>query len=223
MVADKRHLERDVRFERVAECGAIAAVGNGHHDVCVDGVFTRDDAGTMRFLAGRSLTHLDVVEVLAIVVPRVRALLVRRGVTDDEAVDEDVWGDAAPTLAAEATASVQGLVAGGGRLIRPLRIGTEVRLKMPDGGPWGTGSDCHARADGFDLHAGVRVPAGQPERLERLCRYVLRPPVASDALAVTPQGRVRLARHPWRDGTTHLVLEPRSFLGRLAVLVPVHA
>ncbi len=29
---------------------------------------------------------------------------------------------------------------------------------------------CHARANGFDLHAGLVVPAGQRERLERVCR-----------------------------------------------------
>ncbi len=32
---------------------------------------------------------------------------------------------------------------------------------------------CHARWEGFDLHAAVRVPAGQRDRLERVCRCVL--------------------------------------------------
>ena len=80
---------------------------------------------------------------------------------------------------------------------------------------------CHARSNGFDLHAGVVVPAGQRERLERLCRYALRPPVARERLSVTGAGRVRLQlRQPWADGTTHLVFDPIEFLGRLAVLVP---
>lgn len=30
---------------------------------------------------------------------------------------------------------------------------------------------CHARWEGFDLHAAVRVPAGPRDRLERVCRY----------------------------------------------------
>jgi hypothetical protein len=47
------------------------------------------------------------------------------------------------------------------------------------------------------------VPAGQRERLERVGRYVLRPPVAIDRLHLTDDGRVRLSlRHPWSDGTT---------------------
>ena len=33
---------------------------------------------------------------------------------------------------------------------------------------------CHARSsDGFDLHAGLMVAAGQSDRLEQVCRYAL--------------------------------------------------
>ena len=80
---------------------------------------------------------------------------------------------------------------------------------------------CHARQDGFDLHAGVLVPAGQRERLDRVCRYVLRPPVAQDRLSLTADGQVRLElKHPWSDGTTHLLFDPVELLERLAVLTP---
>ena len=78
----------------------------------------------------------------------------------------------------------------------------------------------HARWEGFDLHAGVTAP-GHRARLERLCRYALRPPVTGDRLAVAADGRVVLRlRHPWADGTTHVAFEPTAFLERLAVLVP---
>jgi len=80
---------------------------------------------------------------------------------------------------------------------------------------------CHARANGFDRHAGLVVLAGQRERLERVVRCVLRPPVAQERLPATGDGQVRLdLRHAWRDGTTALVFDPVEFLGRLAVLVP---
>ena len=32
----------------------------------------------------------------------------------------------------------------------------------------------------MSLHAAVAVPAGDRRRLERLCRYVARPPLAND-------------------------------------------
>lgn len=48
-----------------------------------------------------------------------------------------------------------------------------------------------------------------------------RPPVAEDRLALTASGQVRYTlKTPYRDGTTHIVLEPLDFIARLAALVP---
>ena len=43
---------------------------------------------------------------------------------------------------------------------------------------------CHAQWKGFDLHAGLLVPAGPGDRLERVCRYALRPPVTDERLRI---------------------------------------
>jgi hypothetical protein len=67
----------------------------------------------------------------------------------------------------------------------------------------------------------VLVPAGELERLEHLCRYVTRPPIATERLALAPDGRVvyGLKRH-WRDGTSAVSFDPLTFIERLAALVP---
>ena len=63
--------------------------------------------------------------------------------------------------------------------------------------------------------------AGENERLEHLCRYILRPPVAQDALELTPDGKVLLRlRRPWRDGTRAICFEPSEFLEKLAAMIP---
>jgi hypothetical protein len=70
-------------------------------------------------------------------------------------------------------------------------------------------------------HAGIVVRAGQRERLERLCRYTLRPPIAQARLGVDAERQVWITlRHPWADGTTHLRFEPVALVERLAVLIP---
>jgi hypothetical protein len=67
-----------------------------------------------------------------------------------------------------------------------------------------------AQYAGFSLHAGIGVEAEQRDKLERLARYVSRPPVAVERLDLTAQGQVRYhLKTPYRDGTTHIVLEPR--------------
>jgi hypothetical protein len=78
-----------------------------------------------------------------------------------------------------------------------------------------------AQYAGFSLHAGIGAEADQRGKLERLARYVSRPPVSVERLALTAQGQVRYRlKTPYRDGTTHIVLEPVDFMARLAALVP---
>ena len=76
-------------------------------------------------------------------------------------------------------------------------------------------------ASGFSLHAATICEAWQRSRLERLCRYITRPPIATKRLSIDGQGRVVYRyKHPLRDGSTHGVLEPLDFIARLAALVP---
>jgi hypothetical protein len=65
------------------------------------------------------------------------------------------------------------------------------------------------------------VPARDRRRLELLCRYVARPAIAAERLALLSDGRVLYQlRHPWRDGTTHVVFQPLELLEKLAALIP---
>jgi hypothetical protein len=123
----------------------------------------------------------------------------------------------APALAGLASASVQGLVAlGPSAGARVPRYGDPPEEVEPT-----TLGPSHAQADGFDLHAGIVVQAGERERLERLCRYALRPPIAQARLRLDPDGHVVMTlRHRWADGTTHLRFDPVALLARLAVLIP---
>jgi hypothetical protein len=189
------------------------------HALVLDGVFAKDSAGVVGFHPAHRLTALDVAEVLATVEPRIKRLLDRRGLGegDEQDTGSDAWANEAPVLAGLAAASVQGTVAlGPHRGARLRRLGDapeSVEASAPEG--------CHVRANGFDLHAGLVIRAGQRDRLERVCRYALRPPVAGDRVRMTGDGQVVLQlRHRWADGTTHVVFDPVEFLGRLAVLVP---
>ncbi len=58
-------------------------------------------------------------------------------------------------------------------------------------------------------------------KLERLCRYITRPALANDRVKINGQGQVELKLQTlWRDGTTHHVMSPLTFMQRLAALVP---
>ncbi|MBA3564840.1 MAG: transposase, partial [Gammaproteobacteria bacterium] len=78
-----------------------------------------------------------------------------------------------------------------------------------------------AENSGFSLHAGVAAKAFQRDKLEHLARYISRPPIATERLALTDGGHIRYTlKTPYRDGTTHVIFEPMDFIARLAALVP---
>jgi len=120
-----------------------------------------------------------------------------------------------PLLAQISAASVQGMVATGDRAGRKVRR----RLTDPEDGVR-SGALCYA-SRGFSLHAATRLEATDRRRLERLCRYVIRPPIANGRLRfVDEQTLVLTLKTAWADGTCQLLLSPHELLEKLAALVP---
>jgi putative transposase len=142
----------------------------------------------------------DVARLLATILVRGRRLLRRRGLDrDDDLIPPDPLAEESGALAAITSASVHGRIALGRRAgARVWRLGHDPEaLGITSTGPR------QAHLDGFDLHANLGVAATDRARLEQLCRYLLRPPVAQDRLRLTADGRVRLAlKTPWADGPT---------------------
>ena len=203
----------------VQRFGAALNLNVHVHALVLDGVFARDGSGRLAFHKVASVSDDDVAIVVDIIRQRILRMLDRRGHgVDDEGFAPDQWAEEAPVLAGMGAASVQGRLFGG-----PCAGARVRRLGNPPDDVDDRASDtrCHARREGFDLHAGVVAPAGHRHRLERLCRYALRPPIADERLELTPDEQVLLRlRHRWTDGTTHLVFDPIELLERLAVITP---
>jgi hypothetical protein len=159
-----------------------------------------------------------VAAVLATVRQRVQRLLVRRGLEPaaDATGPVDRLADESPVLAGIVGASIQGRVALGPRAgARVRRLGERELPAVTSRGPR------QAHLEGFDLHANVWVSANDRAGVERLCRYVLRPPFAQERLRLRSDGRVALElKTAWHDGTRELVFEPLELLERLAAMTP---
>ena len=186
------------------------------HALGLDGVFAPGMDGSLRFHRLPGPTDTDVARLVTAIARRIGRLLARRGLTVD-ADGADPMAAESPALAGLVSAAVQG------RLALGPRAGARVeRLGHDPDAPWAESSrPLQARCDGCDLHAGVTVAGEDRRRLEQLCRYLLRPPIAQDRLTLRPDGTVLVTlKTPWRDGTTHLRFEPRTLLERLASLTP---
>jgi hypothetical protein len=78
-----------------------------------------------------------------------------------------------------------------------------------------------ASLDGFTLHAATHAGAHHAAAREALLRYVLRPPIAQERVAVQQDGLVRLSlKRAFADGTALVDMDPLSLLCRLAASVP---
>jgi hypothetical protein len=65
------------------------------------------------------------------------------------------------------------------------------------------------------------VRASDRKRLEKVARYIARPPIATERLEELEDGRIQYRlRRPWSDGTTAIVYHPLELLERLVALVP---
>jgi hypothetical protein len=224
----KRRARRKLPM-RKAYCGAVTFLQraggsinlNPHfHSLILDGVYVSSvPFEAPRFHPLPPPTDAEVARITAAIARRVEKLLAQRGLLGEEGSgDPDPLEAEEPLLSQLYSASVQGRVAAGPRAgHRLVRLGDRIDAEELEEI---TGPRC-ASVRGFSLHADVCVPARDRTRLERLCRYVGRPPVATERLSELPDGRLlyRL-RHRWRDGTTHVVFEPLDLVARLAALVP---
>ncbi len=81
---------------------------------------------------------------------------------------------------------------------------------------------CVRSPEGLELHADVHVKASDRAGLERLCRYIARPPICADRLHQLPDGRIEFRlKRTWKGGVRSLIFAPLDLIARLAALIPL--
>jgi hypothetical protein len=185
----------------------------------LDGVYHHEQGGAIRFRRLPPPTNADVEQTTRRIVRRLRRLLIRCGLAPDaDAAAADPLPEDQPLLADIYAAPVGSRIAIGERAgLGVLRVGD---LVDPEEVAFVTGPRS-TMIDGVSLHANVSVPAGDRRRLEKLCRYIARPPVSTRRLSKLGDGLLpyRLKRR-WRHGTTHVVFQPLELVEKLAAIVP---
>lgn len=190
-----------------ADAGAVTAVqrfgsflnANLHfHTLIPDGVWQEHPDGTVTFHPLPPPSDADVDAIAARVVRRAARLLARR--------DADLAGDDEPDALAHAQAEA---------------VQTPLALAEPAPEPARARRPLCAFLDGFSLHAATVVAADDRAALERLARYLLRPAISVDRVAVRPDSRVEYRfRRPDPTGRTSWVTDGPTLCRRLASLIP---
>lgn len=71
----------------------------------------------------------------------------------------------------------------------------------------------------YRAYADTVVDGRDRRRLERLVRYIARPPIAQGRLQILRDGQIKYSmKRVWRDATSAVVLSPHDFMKRLAAI-----
>jgi len=226
LFAELRRRARRHWDARSTQCGAVTFVQrfgsalnlNLHfHTLALDGVYADigHTAEAPRFLPLSPPDDDAVARVLAGTARRIHRLVAERAGGEEDALAREE-----PLLALLAAASLRGRsVSGPNAGERWRRLGDRVDPADENDDP--EASPRVPQHGGMSLHGAVAVPARDRRRLERLCRYVARPPLANNRLEECPDGRLALRlKSRWRDGTTHVLMERSELLDRLVPLIP---
>jgi hypothetical protein len=183
------------------------------HALVLDGLYSFPAGCKPVFHPTPSPTDEDIAHVAAAVFRRVERKLADR----EPSPGQRRFAESAALLLTLGEASAQGIVAAGPR--RGCRV-IRIRGAPADIDAFVMGRLC-AQVEGYNVQAATRIAANDDEGLERMARYLARPPIATDRLTLRDDGRLELRlKRRWRDGTTAFLFHPQELIARLVALVP---
>ena len=184
---------------RVVKCVAAAQL---------DGVYVHQDddpRAPLEFLELDAPSHADIAEVAARTAARIEKILREHGRSLDPERDDGTPPELAldePGLAACYAAAARGVSVSGERAGKlPLRLITSPESTARPRAAGATDEPI-AEVRGINIHAAQAIDGRDRRRVERICKYITRPPVAQDRLERRADGKLELSfKRAWRDGT----------------------
>jgi hypothetical protein len=192
---------------------AFFAVPDGLRTLIIDGVYVQQgDGDPLVFHPLPAPTHAEVATVAGRIAQRAEAVMRKHGRwVDGDSTDSepDQLSLEQPVLSACYQGCARGIDVLSERAGRPtLRLMTTPPVLSTNTEPGPV-----AVVRGFNLHAATAVDGCDRDRLERLCQYIGRPPIAEGRLHVLGDGQVRYdMKRVWADGTSAIVLDPLDFI-----------
>jgi hypothetical protein len=186
------------------------------HSLFLDGVFVRDEDGTLEFHELDEPSPEQVADVAERTAARVIKLLEKAGRSLDAEFHDDEAEEFAHRQSALAllyAAAARGVDLSGDRAGQPtMRLIQQNIVEK---------KELHAVVGGINLHAAVAFDARDKPRMERMCRYLAGPPIAQHRLSLREDGSLGYEmKRVWRDGTHAIVLQPLDLIARLCAMIP---
>lgn len=189
------------------------------HILALDGIYQENQGTELKFFQTLKPTNQDIQQVIKDFQIKMLTVLERRGLISndpwDQRVDEDVQPEGIEELSQGA--SVIGRIGTGdnqGQRVRKIRVfGSPFEQSFSK-------SDLTAILGGFSLHAATYIHQNDRKALERMCRYLLRPPVSEDRCEIRGDNIRYHLKTPWSDGTRAIEFTGLEFIEKLIALIP---
>lgn len=204
----------------VQRFGSSVNLNIHYHMIFLDGIYVENKHGGLRFKRCKAPSHETLQQLVHRISHRVARYLEKQGYLQRDEENSyallDGLDETDAALHHWQGCAITYRIAMGSQTGR--KVMTLQTLPATDE-PFG--SDRLAKGAGFSLHAGVSAEAHERDKVERLCRYITRPAISEQRLALTSAGKIRYQlKTPYQDGTTHVVFEPLDFIAKLAALIP---
>jgi putative transposase len=152
------------------------------HTLALDGVYVKGDDGEgLRFLRLPRPTEDEVYEVAFRTAKRVAGVLKKKGRTAEGLASDDGDTEIEPAL-----------------LSCYDIAGKAPKTRIVDSPRMGKG-ECAVVVDGFNVYAGDAIDGRDRKRIERMCRYLARPPIAMERLIEAGEDLRYELKKVWRD------------------------
>lgn len=192
------------------------------HSVVADGVFVvqyRQEEKTVKFVETKRPTQAEIMRLVQTVQLRMLRALQRRGLVkklESESGGEVIESDETIEAACQG-ASAQYRIATSKNPGQPVRRIGSLGFVGEDPAPTGEFS---AIIGGYSIHAGTSIAKNNRTELERLFRYILRPPVAEDRIDIRGENIIYKLKSQWRDGTQAIMHSGTEFIEKLVAIIP---
>jgi hypothetical protein len=190
------------------------------HSLFLDGAYVTLPNGEIEFFELPPMTTQQVQSVLEKIQTRMIRHLQKHGLVARSEADGggDQSVDETPLISEVQGASV----------LYKISQGKNAGQKIRKIGSLGTkGEEAFAVAHlsailgGFSLHATVFIEKDHRDRLQKLCKYLLRPPVAENRLKKLNNGEILFEmKASWGDGTRAILFSPKELIEKLVAIIP---
>lgn len=195
----------------VQRFGGALNVNPHFHSLFIDGCYFKEEV-KIKFAKTSGPGQVELEVILKKIVRKTIRYLMKRSYIEEENISEGLVPNPMSDLHGQSVAY---------RIAVGKRRGEKIQLhgiELDNGKRNKSGG---ISIQGFNIHARVFIRGNDREKLQGLCRYIMRGPLSRERLTRVSEDKVAIRfKKMWDSGATHVVYTNLEFIEKLIALIP---